>query len=309
MKHPLLIKLKNWLFFIRLLGYRRMLNWFPHQHDVVFQHFQRSTFTADGRFSVGLLGERTSPQFYAGIQPSPVGQVVPKLPSFDDHYPEWVFLLESMVALRDRQMVTLVELGAGWGPWLARGRLALGSINSSARVRLLGVEANRRHHDFLVSHLAVNCRPEDEIHTEFAAVGDTDGTAWFDLQSEGNNDYGRKPSTKAADGSGKSTLEAIPSRSLATLLGGFDRVDYLTIDIQGAEGSVVPGAMDLLRQRVRFLQIETHSPEIDRLIAECMQQAGWQVRFQFPFHRVCKTPWGLIRMEGGSHAYVNPRLD
>ena len=72
--------------------------------------------------------------------PSPQGVVEPDLPRFDEEYFEWVDVLESVLLTTER--FTMIELGAGWGRWLARGAAA--AERRSVPFLLVGPRRSRR---------------------------------------------------------------------------------------------------------------------------------------------------------------------
>jgi FkbM family methyltransferase len=101
----------------------------------------------------------------------------------------------------------------------------------------------------------------------------------------------------------------IPTFSLSDILAGHDRVDFVDMDIQGAEGEVIAGSLDLLTARVRRLFIETHSHEIEQWIRADLQTAGWYCLRDYPLQTTAQTPFGAISFGGGGlQSWINPRL-
>ena len=88
---------------------------------------------------------------------------------------EWVGLLKAVVTAQPNCFV-MMELGAGWGPWLAAGAVACRS-RGLHDVRLLGVEADPGRFALMQTHLADNGVPPDAQTLICAAVGVEAGNA------------------------------------------------------------------------------------------------------------------------------------
>jgi hypothetical protein len=71
---------------------------------------------------------------------------------------------------------------------------------------------------------------------------------------------------------------------LDELLAGEQKVDYLHMDIQGTELEFVTAFPQLLDERVRMVNIGTHSHEIEAGLREFFTKLGWMSRFDFPMN-------------------------
>ena len=101
----------------------------------------------------------------------------------------------------------------------------------------------------------------------------------------------------------------VPAKTFASLAEDFDRIDYLTVDLQGGEEVLIHASLEDLTAKVHYLQLATHSHQIHRHVQSALRSAGWIERFNFPYQRlVLRTPWGPIRFEDGSQAWINPHL-
>src|SRR6267142_7096307 len=93
-----------------------------------------------------IVGSRLPSQYRA----------MPSLPGFDDEYFDWVALVESVAAARDR--FVFVELGAGFGRWLIRA-LKLATEWRGLTSLGVAVEAEPQHFAFMQQHLCDHAVP------------------------------------------------------------------------------------------------------------------------------------------------------
>ncbi len=172
-------------------------------------------------------------------------------------------------------ILTVVELGAGWGPWLVAGAAA--ARQRGKHYRLIGVEADPGHLDFMRTHMrdnGVDPYGQKLIH---AVVGAEDGTAHFPVLPDPSADWG---ATAAFAGDGHRTATqyvAIPSIAIATALSGTDRVDLMHCDIQGAEADALTAAIDAVSAKVRRLVVGTHGRSIEERLHALLAGHGWTV--------------------------------
>lgn len=98
-------------------------------HHPIFESFVPWSGTSDGTRVLDFLGGRTDPRFRMQFRPTPIGEAVLSLPVPSASYFEWIALLQAVVAARSR--FVMVELGAGYGPWLASAWLACVGVGST----------------------------------------------------------------------------------------------------------------------------------------------------------------------------------
>src|SRR4051794_17567633 len=127
-------------------------------------------------WSVNFLGVKTRDDFFLEHpslrEPTSVQTAYPPL---DEEYMEWIDLLEAVVEANER--FTMVELGAGWGRWLANGAAAARQLGTE--VRLVAVEAEPTHFEWLRLHLETNGVDAETATLHRAAVAAEDGTVGF----------------------------------------------------------------------------------------------------------------------------------
>lgn len=188
---------------------------------------------------------------------------------------EWIGTLRS--ALEAKEKFVVVELGAGWAPWLVSSAFAA-KRRGITNIKLIGVEGSAEHVEFMRRHFKDNDIDPNAHQILHAVVGAKDGIARFPKLLNPSGHYGANADF-AGQGSDKDpglgAWEEIKSISIKTLLKDVDFVDLMHIDIQGAETDVVRAAVPTLNDKVRRLVIGTHSRHIEADLLEILSTAGW----------------------------------
>jgi hypothetical protein len=96
--------------------------------------------------------------------------------------------------------------------------------------------------------------------------------------------------------------------TLDTILKPLDFVDYMDVDIQFAERTVLPAAIDELNNKVRRLHVGTHSREIHADLKAFFADYGWIGVFSFENSARHDTPYGEFSTSDGILTLLNPRL-
>ena len=146
----------------------------------------------------------------------------------------------------------MAELGAGWGPWLVRGAFAARQQPEISTVELLGVEADPTHFAWMRQHFSDNGLNPDAHTLLNAAAAGWAGTVSFPVNENPDDDYG----TSIASAARAARTITVPAHTLPDLLGRFSGpVDFLHVDIQGAEYEALPSAMDAMTAQVRSVMM------------------------------------------------------
>ncbi|MBU6326323.1 MAG: FkbM family methyltransferase [Verrucomicrobia bacterium] len=145
------------------------------------------------------------------------------------------------------------------------GYTVLDYANRHPSARIIGVEMDKGNFDLAVEntrHLGSRCTLIQ------AAVWTEDGK----ISYEGSGASAFRISSRA--GSNTCTVE---SRSLASIFQqfGLDSIDYLKMDIEGAERQVFTASMDWAA-KVRIMQVEAHSDEIMKIVTDSLTAAGFR---------------------------------
>ena len=232
---------------------------------------------------------------------------------------EWVGLLKAVLSARGGRFA-MMELGAGWGPWLAAGGVAARHLGI-ADLRLLGVEADPGRFELMRQHLRDNELDPEAHRLVCAAVGVEPGRARWPRITDPANAGGARPVRQ--DGAGLDTgdtaymlgalddhieVEIVP---LAGLLEHEPVWDLVHIDVQGWEAKLCAGAVAALTERVRWLIVGTHSRVLDGQVIEILHAAGWVLenekptRFNFD---PSKPSIDSMAEVDGAQVWRNPRL-
>lgn len=181
---------------------------------------------------------------------------------------------------------TFVDAGANLG-WFTV--LAARLVGDSGRV--LSFEPSTRIRGHLTRNVELN--GFSNVRIESCALGEASGTAVFSGGTEGNLGTGTITRPDAAG-------EAVDVRTLDDYCAsqGIERIDFLKIDVEGAEGMVLRGARGLLAERrIARLLVEINDVRLRELgtsareALELLRGSGYQL------HRV--GGFGLARIEPG----------
>jgi hypothetical protein len=104
-------------------------------------------------------------------------------------------------------------------------------------------------------------------------------------------------------------LRLMSSVTLGDLLGPLDRVDYLEIDIQGAEHHALPPFIDLIARRVGWIHLGTHRQGVHDAMAEMFKSNGFRIEIDLNPESIYETPDGSFRTQDGVLAVANPKYD
>lgn len=280
----------------------------------------------DKNLIIDYFGMRIDPD-YEPAQEARRGEVIEKAPFPTDTVLaegiEYAALAQSL--MRSGGHFNLVEVGAGWGPWITLAAIC-GRRLGKSRIEITAIEADHERFGALRRHLALN-----ELVPITAPVDGTDGDlvwhlyesiAWFD-------DAGaRWPEGKLAD-AGRQAHKADnnslqdyrgrpavfsnrPSISLSRIIQRHEWVDLLHIDLQGVETALISSALNDLNDKVCRLFVGTHSRLIEGELLALLFREGWLLEREEPC--LFRTGAGGASIEGltirdGGQLWVNPRFD
>lgn len=296
----------------------------------IFSRFHSWEGRVEPGWSVNWLGvrTRTSVQSNLGGFPS-VRHVTAEQPSLSEDFLEWLDVLQSVV--ESVGTFTMVELGAGWGRWIVNAAVAVRQLDPSRPYRLVAVEAEPTHFEWLRRHFLDNAIDPERHRLVKAAVAEKNGWVRFQ-RGEPASWYGQSidrddPESKVAAWyqrllrwTGNSTANRLAvgrharkvrrSRAitLASLLDALDIVDLVDADVQGVEADVFEAAAAALDGKVRRVHIGTHDRDNERRLRELFNRLGWECSFDYESGAESVTPWGLLMFEDGVQSWVNPAL-
>lgn len=278
--------------------------------DAVVAAFQPfATVPAPPGFWSDFLGVRTQCRFLpddhlaalgtAGAFQGPPGTANGPLHDAE----EWVGTLRSVLEAQGK--LTVVELGAGWGPWLVSAAKAAERVGIHD-LTLVGVEGSLGHVKFMREHLADNSIDPALHRVIHGVVGPVDGVAQFPKLEQPNNNYGSEANYQP--GSDSVTMEEVPSISLQTLLVDLPVVDILHCDIQGMEAEVFRAGQAVVDARVRRVVIGTHNRMVEAELLEIFAGLHWILEAE----NVCKLVQSgigeMCLVADGIQVWRNPRF-
>lgn len=253
------------------------------------------------------VGVRVGPDYCPWIADK-VGIVEQSLPlphAYNGDGMEYAALALALQWAAGKTTFVVGELGAGWGPYTSAAAV-VALRKGFTHVHFVAAEADASRFRMLRQHLALN----DLIPVDGADVGTGSRTSWRLLQAAVNSTDGILYWPKNDDildagmaavadpGSGTDyrglakEFDEIKAVSLDTAFNGIDKVDFLHIDIQGAEGTLIPGSLEFLCARVKSLFIGTHSRKIEGDLIEALMKRDWVLIREKPcqFYTSVSTP-------------------
>ncbi len=306
-------------------------------HHAIFERFTRSAPFDDERCHHNFMGARIAhaferdfndvvsladPDQFKGLKASGRSATYDADPTYPDRnsedYFEWVDLLTAI----DRAVgsFSMIELGAGYGRWIANAAAALRRHQGAPlSAHLVGVEASQARFDLMATNCALNEIPDMGVERIRAACTPDGRPVFMGV----NDDYGSAVVTDekvlalfdgaptdqimVEDEVGKKfQIEKVPGLRLTELIRG--PVDFIDFDIQGAEVDVVPSAIETLNAFVKLAHVGTHSFAADARVAATFHLHGWRPLHMFPSGSLNQTPYGAFQFIDGIQSWENPRL-
>jgi FkbM family methyltransferase len=219
----------------------------------------------------------TDPKFYHGFPIDPR-----RLPSAECQMEaDWI---KKSLEEQSRKCYRFAEIGAGYGRWSVYAAALAGEIRPDLTVSVIAVEPEPTHFCWLAEHLNNNGvenivlfnRPvSDRASIRYFHTGNP--SAWY-------GQYAERTLTQSlmALFSRKYVGSLVKTITLDDVLAHTSRVDFVDLDIQGEELSVLTTAKPETLAKIRLLYIGTHSPEIERGLHSLMAAYGWTCEEDIP---------------------------
>ncbi|MDP6875608.1 MAG: hypothetical protein QF521_18960 [Alphaproteobacteria bacterium] len=297
--------------------------------------------------SVGnFLGVMTDREFLARHYPSNTnpdgfeGDAATRLPRVEDGEPFFEFAAIYNAVKTARERFIMVELGGGYAARSVDAHRLLQKLNPMPS-QLTIVEAEPTHFEWAKQHLIANgidpsehwlinaavCADSeprlfmlgsglyyngivrrDDIERTVRDIVDMDGTAQALRNLMLGGRCGMQRAYDSAAGTDVFDYKFVSSLPLADILAPLPHVDLIDMDIQGAEDSVLPPAMEMLDRRVRRIHIGTHRADIHGGLWDLFFEHEWICDFDYPPFSKHNTPWGEFETMDGILHFHNPRL-
>ena len=239
---------------------------------------------------IDWLGIKTDAAYHAWLDISKKGFFLnTELPIPDDMvHAETIEYIALVTAINEairlnKDSFTAVELGASYAPWaIAAGVLA--KRNKFKKINLIAVEASESMAPKIARHAKMNGLLDDNlinVNSVQGAIASEDGFVFFPKVNV-SGDNGGQISTvgKEKDYRGLDLEhEKVKAYSIKTLLKDSPRVDFLHMDIQGAELELLRDVnfLKTLDQKVALFLLATQSRLIEGVALEAMGALGWSL--------------------------------
>ena len=285
--------------------------------DDPFGSFSRWSGRTPSGYWADWLGQQTNAEFFDFSEDlrrayaEDIPDDCPAIPKDSEHALDWTPLLGSV--LRARGAFTMVALGAGWGRWLTAGWLA--ARQRDLDVTLVAVEAEPTHFAFLQEHLAHNGVPPENARLWKAAATGRSGDVTF---ATGSPDawWGQSLISEGQDYQPPGGIEdfqpiTVRGVTLEEVTDGLGFVDYVHLDIQGAEVDVIRAALASDSTRYGCINVGTHGRDIDAELREIFSAAGWHCIHDVPTQcerlvQIGDRPSELVAFQDGVQVWLNP---
>ncbi len=212
---------------------------------------------------------------------------------------------------------TAMELGASYGPW-ATAAGVLAKRGGFSRIHLTAVEASEETVPKIIDHAKRNGltdRPGIVVKAIHAAVHVDDEPVYFP-RVDVSSDNGAQISTTndAVDYRGLTVeYDEVEGISIASLCADEKRIDFLHLDLQGAEERLLQDAefISTLDEKVATFFLATQSRLIEGLGLRALSNRGWRLVRERPTAYVQNNRTtdvnGWTTRDGGQ-LWLNPRF-
>jgi FkbM family methyltransferase len=200
----------------------------------------------------------------------------------------------------------MAALGAGWGRWLAAG----GSLakKTGRAFFLVGVEADAKHFSWMTRHFAENGFDPSHYRLIEAAASGVSGACRFAV-GDSQAWYGQ---SIVKDEDRTTEARTVRAVTIQDILTEASPLDYLHMDIQGAELEVLSSYPDLLDDQVRMINVGTHSAQIETGLRRLFKDLKWQPVYDVKLGSSMLLRVGrkehLVEFEDGAQIWRNPKL-
>lgn len=260
----------------------------------------------EGEHVIDCLGGRTNRKYLCmsdedWARHSFGGMLDAFVPSFSEDYYDWLDLFDAVAS--SSRPFTMVELGAGYGRWLVHGANLCAMVGRPLG-QLMGCEAEPTHFEWMKQHFRDNGQPPESHRLYEAAVAEVAGSlpfyvgaaaSWYGQSIAPNlNQYERLRRLNLARlirrmfrrEKPMDVVKMVRAMTLTEIIGDLKSIDFMHIDIQGAEFDVLASSKELLNAKVKSIHVGTHGPgveatrgrDMDALVNELLSAMGWTQR-------------------------------
>jgi FkbM family methyltransferase len=271
---------------------------------------------------VDWLGVRTLASLHDWLPIPKSGSIsIPGLPVPDDQvHAETIEYVSLIISIRraissGKKTFTAIELGASYAPWaVAAGVIAL--REGFKEINLMAVEANLEMIPSIKDHAGRNeLVGAVDLVAIHGAVYTNDEDVYFP-KVDVTNDNGAQVSSKALTNDYRGLemdYQRVKGYSLKTLSTKYERIDFLHMDVQGAEIMLLNDLsfLGVLNKKVVTFFLATQSRFIEGVALEKLSALGWVLIRERPtvYRQNDRTKdvngWTL---RDGGQLWLNPKL-
>lgn len=239
----------------------------------------------------------------AGAAPPPI---YGEMPLVDDEYPEYVDMLSAIVHAAERRAsepaFVIVELGARYGTWGVRALAAWRALGVPGEALFVGVDSLPKYAQWMREHAEKNGVSDSVVVLEGMAA-------------------------QAANCPAAATCYSL--HDVVRAAGNASHIDFLDLDIQGAESDFFSGAdtAALMNRVVAAVHVGTHAADTHKNLRGLFESWGWHMTMDYGgiYHArmlecdskvaqalqtdvscLTESPWGPIYVRDGLLGFVNP---
>ncbi len=221
---------------------------------------------------------------------------------------EWGAALYTVTKARD--IYRIVELGCGWGCWIAN--MGMAARARGLAVDLIGIEADSYHLSSARQVLELNGFDGDTARLVHGVAGPETGKAIFPVHDTEGENWGGEPvfsptADQIVEAQANPRKQVLDCLTLGDLSQG-QRIDLLHIDIQGGEVDFVENNFDQISAHVARVLIGTHSRDIEGRLCTHFLDRGWQFEMERPALNELVNGRPEIRIDG-VQMWANPTLE
>ncbi len=253
--------------------------------DTTIARYRAPDIASDPRYLTNFLGVKVDPKVVPGLLDGRGGEIEPPPIPGNWHacIAEWAAVLRAVDLAHER--FSIIELGCGWGCWLNNaGRAAK---RRGLAIDLIGIEGDAGHLQFARETCAANGIEPSEVTLIHGLAGPDTSVALFPKQAVAGSSWGLEPIFDPSPEDRARIMqtgqfEELPVLNLADVIGERSQIDLLHIDIQGGEADLVEACLPLLRDRLAYLVIGTHSRPIEGRLMAALSADGWVLEIERP---------------------------
>jgi hypothetical protein len=250
----------------------------------IINKYAISNITPSPDHVTNFLGVKVRPEFFPSILSSSFGVVepVPIPANWHADIAEWASCLRSIDLSADR--FVMLELGCGWGCWM--NNCGVTAKHAGKQIKLYGVEADTGHIIYAKNAFNDNGITEQEFVLSQGIAGKSASIVLFPSIESGIDWSGTaifNPSQQQQEAADSGKYARLPVINIGDLIKKECRLDFMHVDIQGAELDLLSEIFDLLCIKVRYIFIGTHSKQIEGGLIDLFTSNGiWKLEVERP---------------------------